>query len=69
LKHADAINITGALGHRLLKDGGGWRDIKAVLTIAGHESWAAASQLADAFGVHPDDQERLYRDIQREQDA
>lgn len=70
MKHSDAVNVVGMLGTRLLGERGtGWRDCKALLIVAGHESWSAASQLADALGVHPDDQERLYHDIQREKDA
>ena len=44
----------------------GWRHIKALLMVAGSESWDAAAALADAMGVHPDDQELIYHQIRRE---
>lgn len=66
MKHADAVNITGALGTRLTKEKTGWRDLKALLVVAGREDWNAAAALGDAMGVHPDDQERIFHDLQRE---
>ena len=67
MKHDDAVNIAGALGTRLLKEkSSGWRDVKALLIVAGREDWNAAAALGDAMGVHPDDQERIFYDLQRE---
>jgi hypothetical protein len=66
VKHANAVDITGMVGQRLEQEPTGWRDVKALLIVAGHESWNAAAALADALGVHPDDQERLYHEIRQE---
>lgn len=62
MTHDRAVEITGSLVAPKL----GWRDVKALLLVAGKESWNAASALADALGVHPDDQEAVYRQLNQE---
>ena len=60
-----AVDLLGIWAQRL-NDADGWRHIKALLMVAGSESWDAAAALADAMGVHPDDQELIYHQIRRE---
>lgn len=67
MTHERAVEILGTLvGPRLQREKTGLRDTKALLLVAGRESWDAAAALADALGVHPDDQEAVYFTLQRE---
>jgi len=66
VKHANAVDLVGLLGQRLQQEPTGWRDTKALLIVAGRESWNAAAAIADAMGVHPDDQELVYHQLRRE---
>lgn len=59
----DAFPIVCALGDRLAKERTGWRDTKALIVLVAQHDWNAASCLADALGVHPDQQEAIYTEV------
>lgn len=62
-----AVEIVGKHGAALEKSGGaGWATVKALVYLVGCEDWNAAAQLADALGVHPDDQQAIHHQTQRE---
>lgn len=61
-----AADLLGIWAPRIHNTSEGWRSIKALLMVAGSESWDAAAALADAMGVHPDDQELIFHQLQRE---
>lgn len=66
MKAENAVDIVGMLGARLAKEPTGWRDMKALVVVAATESWPVAAQLADALGIHPDDQELIFHQTRRE---
>lgn len=59
----DPFPVVCNLGDRLQRERTGWRDAKAlVLLVARAGDWNGASCLADALGIPPPEQERLYRE-------
>lgn len=60
----DAFPIVALLGDRLARQRHGWRDIKALIVLVAEAGdWNGAAALADALGVHPDQQEAIYHEV------
>lgn len=58
--------VVASLGIRFESQKTGWRDVKALIMVAaraGPDQWPAAADLADALGVHPDQQEAIYHEV------